>query len=252
MSGPSVDSRGINGLASLQRDEVVVTKPVYVLVHGAWGGAWCWEKFTEDLDARGASWRTLDLPSSRVGADPSSDLAIDAHVVAEVANDVNGPVILVGHSYAGSVITEAAPQIHDLESLFYIAATVPEMGQSHSDNARVVRVRTAMDDAIQLDGPLLRLDVDAAALALYQDCTSELREWAKARLSVQTLASFRGARTAPDVDVPTRYVLCTHDHALDATLQEVVSRGCDEVVRLDSDHSPFLSHGAQLSEILLG
>jgi len=229
-----------------------VSKPVYVLVHGAWGGAWCWEKLTEDLDARGASWRTLDLPSSKIGADPGSDLAVDASVVAEVANDVEGPVVLVGHSYAGSVITEAAPQVHGLEGLFFIAATVPEIGQSHSDNARVVRVRTAMDEAILLDGPLLRLDLDAAALALYQDCSLERREWAKARLSVQTLASFRGARTSPDVDVPKRYVLCTHDHALDATLQEVVSRGCDQVVRLESDHSPFLSHSAQLSDILLG
>lgn len=229
-----------------------MTKPVYVLVHGAWGGAWCWEKFTEDLDARGASWRTLDLPSSQVGTDPSSDLAVDARVVASVANDVEGPVVLVGHSYAGTVITEAAPRVRALEGLLYIAATVPEIGQSHSDNARLVRVRTEMDNAIRLDGALLTLDLDAAAIALYQDCTPKLREWAKARLSVQTLASFRGARTARDVDVPKRYVVCTHDHALDATLQEIVSQGCDEVVRLESDHSPFLSHSTQLADILLG
>lgn len=229
-----------------------MAKPVYVLVHGAWGGAWCWEKFTEDLETRGASWRTLDLPSSRVEADPRSDLLVDAKVVADVANEVEGPVVLVGHSYAGSVITQAAPEVRELEGLFYIAATVPEIGQSHSDNARVIRARTAMDDAIHLDGDLLTLDLDAATMALYQECTPELREWAKARLSVQTLASFRGARTAQDVDVAKRYVLCTHDHALDASLQEVVSKGCDEVERLESDHSPFLSHGSQLAEILIG
>lgn len=251
MSGPSVDSRGIDAVASLLKVEVIVKKPTYILVHGAWGGAWCWERFTKDLDARGAQWKTLDLPSSQLDGDPNGDLAGDADVVVAIANEVQGPVVLVGHSYAGSVITQAAPLVTSLEGLFYIAATVPEIGQSHSDTARLVRVRTEMDSAIHVDGPLLRLDLDAAATALYQDCTPELREWAKSRLSVQTLASFRGVRTSPSIDVPTRYVLCRDDHALDATLQELLCQRCDEVVAMDSDHSPFLSHSEQLADILV-
>jgi len=233
------------------KEEVPVNRPTYILVHGAWGGAWCWEKFTKDLDARGAQWRTLDLPSSQLDGDPNSDLAADAAVVIEVANEVEGPVVLVGHSYAGAVITEAAPLVRSLKGLFYIAATVPDIGQSHSDTARLVRARTEMDSAVHVDGLLLRLDVDAAALALYQDCTPELREWAKSHLSIQTLASFRGVRTSPSVDVPSRYVLCRQDQALDSTLQELVSQRCSEVIEIDSDHSPFLSHSEQLAEILV-
>jgi pimeloyl-ACP methyl ester carboxylesterase len=157
----------------------------------------------------------------------------------------------VGHSYAGAVITQAAPLVDRLDSLFYIAATVPEIGQSHSDTARLVRVRTEMDSAIHLDGDILRLDLESAALALYQESSPELREWAKSRLSTQTLASFRGARTAASVDVPTRYVLCRHDHALDPSLQELVSNRCDEVIEIDSDHCPFLSHTEELADILV-
>jgi pimeloyl-ACP methyl ester carboxylesterase len=232
--------------------EVLVNKPTYVLVHGAWGGAWCWEKFTKDLDARNATWRTVNLPSSQLDSDPSSDLTVDADVVARAANAVEGPVILVGHSYAGAVITQAAPLVKRLESLFYIAATVPDIGQSHSDNARLVRVRTEMDAAIHIDGPMLLLDVPAAAIALYQECTLEDREWAASRLTTQTLASFRGPRTAHDVDVLTRYVLCRQDHALDPTLQDLVSQRCDEVISIDADHSPFLSRSEELAEILIG
>lgn len=234
------------------KEEVRLNTPTYVLVHGAWGGAWCWETFTKDLDARGAKWRTLDLPSSQLDGDPNGDLAADARVVVAVANQVDGPVVLVGHSYAGSVITEAAPEVTSLEGLFYIAATVPDIGQSHSDCARLVRIRTEMDSAIHVDGPLLRLDLDAAVIALYQDCSPERREWAKSRLSIQTFASFRGTRTASSVDVPTRYVLCRRDHALDASLQELLSKRCDEVVEIESDHSPFLSHSEELTEILVG
>jgi pimeloyl-ACP methyl ester carboxylesterase len=230
---------------------VYVTQPVYILVHGAWGGAWCWEAFTRDLDARGARWRTLDLPSSQVDGDPNDDLAADAEVVVTVANQSEGPVVLVGHSYAGAVITEAATKVNSLEGLFYIAATIPKIGQSHSDTARLVQIRTEMDSAIHVDGPLLRLDLDAAAVALYGDCTRELREWAKSKLSTQTLASFRSVRTSPPVDVPTRYVLCRQDHALDASLQELLCQNCDEVIEIDSDHSPFLSHSEQLADILV-
>jgi pimeloyl-ACP methyl ester carboxylesterase len=224
----------------------------YVLVHGAWGGAWCWDEFTKDLDGRSVRWRAVDLPSSRVGSDPLSDLAADAAIVTAAASAVEGPVILVGHSYAGAVITEAASHVPNLESLFYIAATVPEVGQSHSGTARLVRVRTLMDSAIRVEGPLLLLDMEIAPLALYQESSPELRAWASSLLSTQTLASFRSARTSPSANVPSRYVLCRHDQALDPSLQELVSGRCDEVVEMDSDHSPFLSHPAQLADILLG
>jgi pimeloyl-ACP methyl ester carboxylesterase len=233
------------------KGEVFVTQPTFILVHGAWGGAWCWEKLTHDLDARGATWRTLELPSSQVGSDPLTDLGDDAEVVVEVANDEHSPVFLVGHSYAGSVITEAAPFVAELKGLFYIAATVPEIGQSHSDTARLVKVRTEMDAAIHLNGLMLTLDLELAGPALYQDCTPELRDWATSQLSVQTLASFRGVRTSPEVDVPSRYVLCRQDHALDPSMQELVSHRCDEVIEIDSDHSPFLSHSEQLADILV-
>jgi thioesterase domain-containing protein len=229
-----------------------VTEPVFILVHGAWGGAWCWDEFVKDLDLLKAEWRTVDLPSSQLGGDPNSDLAVDADLVAKAANAVDGPVVLVGHSYAGAVITEAAPRVNSLDSLFYIAATVPEIGQSHSDTARLVRARTAMDGAIQVDGPLLRLDLETASMALYQESTPELRNWATSRLSTQTLASFRGVRTAATVEVQSRYVLCRHDHALDPSLQELVSQRCDSVVEIESDHCPFLSHSEELAAILLG
>jgi pimeloyl-ACP methyl ester carboxylesterase len=229
-----------------------VTNPAYVLVHGAWGGAWCWDEVTTHLNHRGITWRAVDLPSSELDGDPDSDLAADAAVVIETAKALNCPVVLVGHSYGGAVITEAAPQVPKLSGLFYIAATVPDVGQSHSDTMRLVKVRTEMDDAIHVDGAIVRLDVDVAAAALYQECTPELRDWAKSLLSTQTLASFRGKRTATSVKVTSRYLRCRHDHALDPSLQELVSKRCDEVVEIESDHSPFLSHSGQLVDILTG
>jgi pimeloyl-ACP methyl ester carboxylesterase len=228
-----------------------VTNPAYVLVHGAWGGAWCWDEVSAHLDHRGITWRAVDLPSRQLDVDPNSDLAADAAVVVDAAVALQSPVVLVGHSYGGAVITEAAPHVPKLAGLFYIAATVPDVGQSHSDTVRLVKMRTEMDDAIRVDGPLVRLDVELAAMAMYQESTPELREWAKSRLSTQTLASLRGVRTGGRTDVTSRYLLCRHDHALDPSLQELVSKRCDEVIEIESDHSPFLSHSGHLVDIMV-
>jgi pimeloyl-ACP methyl ester carboxylesterase len=225
--------------------------PTYVLVHGAWGGAWSWEKFTLDLDRRDVSWRTLDLPSSEVGADPTSDLQGDADVVAEVANGVGGPVILVGHSYAGAVITQASASIPNIELLIFIAGTVPQVGESHSDCARLLKVKTLMDKAIKVEGDMLLLDPKLAPLALYQEATPEDRAWAAEQLSTQTLASFKSPRTTQPNGVRSRYILCRNDHALDPSIQELMAQRCDAVVEIESDHCPFLSHPMELARAVL-
>jgi len=71
-----------------------VSSPTYILVHGAWGGAWCWRDVGVELDQRGVAWRAVDLPSSRNDAGPQTGLAEDAEAVAALAND-DGPYVLV-------------------------------------------------------------------------------------------------------------------------------------------------------------
>jgi pimeloyl-ACP methyl ester carboxylesterase len=192
----------------------------------------------------------VDLPSGRIDAASDTDLDDDAAAVAAVARGA-GPVVLVGHSYGGSVITQAAPLVDDLRGLIYVAALLPERGESSTDASRVVRVRTELDAAIYPDGDYLRLRRELAGSALYQDCDEETVEWALERLSTQTLASFRAPRTSNDVAVARRYVLCSEDHAIDPSTQAVLASRCNEVVTLASGHSPFLSHPNALADLVL-
>ena len=77
-----------------------------VLVHGAWHDASTWDRVTPLLDTAGVSWRALDLPS--VNPLPMlPKLADDVAAVIAVIDDVDGPAILVGHSYGGVVISAA-------------------------------------------------------------------------------------------------------------------------------------------------
>lgn len=227
-----------------------MTQTTYILTHGAWGGAWCWRDVGAELTRRGVPWSAVDLPSSTHGAHPNTYLADDAHEVIDVAR-LDGPVVLVGHSYGGAVITEAAPELANLVGLFYVAALVPELGESSTDVVRSVVGRTLLDEAIRVEGEHLRLDPALARKALYHDCDEATADWAVAQLSTQTIASLRSPRTAFSLEVPTRYLLCTMDQAVDPLLQEVLARRCDELVRLESGHMPMLSHPGVLCDLLL-
>jgi pimeloyl-ACP methyl ester carboxylesterase len=111
---------------------------VYVLVHGAWGGSWCWKSIRAALQARGHHVFTPTL--SGVGERShllSRQVNLDTHI-ADVVNlirweDISN-VVLCGHSYGGCVVTGAADQIADrISALVYVDAFVPESGQSLHD-----------------------------------------------------------------------------------------------------------------------
>jgi pimeloyl-ACP methyl ester carboxylesterase len=226
-----------------------MVRPTYVLVHGAFGGAWCWRDLTIEFDRRGVAWRTIDLASSHDVGDGTSDLENDAAMVAALANTL-GPVVLVGHSYGGAVISDAASRVADLLGLVYIAALVADPGHSASDTAREVLVRTELDDAMVVDGPFLRLDPAKAASALFAESSMETQAWAIDHLGRQTRASFRASRQWPDSTVPRLYILCRQDRAIDPSLQALMAAKCDAVAELNSDHSPYLSHPFVLSDLI--
>ncbi len=225
-------------------------EPTYVLVPGAYHGAWCWRLVGEELDRRGVAWASLDLPSATTGAHPETYLRDDAREVVAAATGL-GPVVLVGHSYGGAVVAEAAPELPDLEGLVYVAALVPEPGESAYECVRRVPARTRLDEATRHEAGILSLDPTLARDALYADCDEAVAAWALANLSTQTLASFRSPRTGAPVEVPSTYVVCTLDASIDPLLQELLAARCDEVVVLESGHCPMLSRAASLVEAIL-
>jgi pimeloyl-ACP methyl ester carboxylesterase len=100
-----------------------VAKPTIVLVHGAWADASSFAPVTEKLQRDG--YTVLNAPN------PLRGLASDAaNVAAFVNQDTTGPVVLVGHSYGGSVITNAATTTPRVKALVYVDAYAPAKGES--------------------------------------------------------------------------------------------------------------------------
>ncbi|MGW5701624.1 alpha/beta hydrolase [Amycolatopsis japonica] len=97
-------------------------KPAIVLVHGFWGGAAHWEKVILELARRG-------YDSLHAVENPLTSLADDAERTRKMVKQIDGPVVLVGHSYGGAVITEAG-DLPNVSGLVYIAAFAPDAGES--------------------------------------------------------------------------------------------------------------------------
>jgi pimeloyl-ACP methyl ester carboxylesterase len=94
--------------------------PTVVLVHGAWHGAWCWEKVTPQLDEAGVAWMAVDLPFTSFEDDVAATRA--------AIDSAGGPVVLCGHSYGGAVITEAGG--HELNRPDLIAELLVDLARA--------------------------------------------------------------------------------------------------------------------------
>ena len=97
-------------------------RPTVVLVNGAWANSASWSAVIERLQTEGY---TVDAPPN-----PLQSLKGDATTIADLLKTINGPVVLVGHSYGGAVITNAATGNRNVKALVYVDAFAPAKGES--------------------------------------------------------------------------------------------------------------------------
>src|ERR1700758_4142366 len=95
--------------------------PTVVLVHGAFADASSWNGVVELLQSKGLS---VTAP-----ANPLRGIAIDSAYIAGVLDETPGPILAVGHSYGGAVLTNAATNAHNVVGLVYVAAFAPDEGE---------------------------------------------------------------------------------------------------------------------------
>jgi pimeloyl-ACP methyl ester carboxylesterase len=100
-------------------------KPTIVLVHGGYADSSCWNQTLSYL--QGWGYPTI------CGANPLRGIPTDAPYIASLLDSIAGPVVLVGHSMGGTVTTNAAAGKSNVKALVYIAAFVPEVGETQGD-----------------------------------------------------------------------------------------------------------------------
>jgi pimeloyl-ACP methyl ester carboxylesterase len=203
-----------------------------VLVHGSWLGGWCWEAVVEGLASEGVTATAVDLQMRTL----VGDVEITRRAVAD-ARAVGQPVVLVGHSYAGMVISDVG---HDADELVYVTAVVPAAGASLLES--LVSPELSIPAVTYHDDGTLTLNPDRTVDVYFHRCPASVTANAIRRLRPIARACYEAAISDPAwLHVPASYVVCTDDHAVPPSLQREFAAGVRQVFEVDADHSPFYS-----------
>jgi len=230
----------------------------FVLVAGAWHGAWCWEFVVPLLEAMGHRAEPAELPG--MGADRTSFDALDlgawAQSVADVIEVGPEPAIIVGHSRGGIVISQAAELVPDRIRLsIYLTAILMKNGESGLDSSRLVSPDSLRSRTFEpTDDDLAFKALPDLALS-YANSPPELVERALARMTPEprfalvtplALSAERYGR------VRRAYVECLADQTVPLELQRAMQarEPCEIVRAIETDHCPAYSAPEQVASVL--
>ncbi|WP_170420210.1 alpha/beta fold hydrolase [Ruegeria arenilitoris] len=227
----------------------------FLLVHGSCHGAWCWRDLIPELENLGHSVRAIDLPSHGSDPTPISEVTLETCRDA-VLNATTPQTILVGHSWGGYPISAAAEFAPDrMRALIYVCAYVPVSGLSMIEMRRRAP-RQLIGDAVEKSADGLSYSVlpDRVQSLFYHDCPADVVTYALARLCPQAI---RPQDTPLDLSerfdgIPKAYIRTVDDRTIPTEYQEEMSHCAPPELRLtiDSSHSPFFSHPADLARQL--
>src|ERR1700754_4077491 len=148
----------------------------FVLVHGAFHGAWCWRKTIAELEKRGHQAQAIDLPGQGDDRTPLSEVTLEsmADRIVATLNRLTGRAVLVGHSAGGMAISAAAEKAPErLEALIYVCAFLLGAGESllaiEGRNSKEVVVKSIIVDD---DGVSGTFAPDRIFDVFYHDCSA--------------------------------------------------------------------------------
>ena len=222
----------------------------FALVHGAWHGAWVWERLRPELEARGHTVLAPELPGEELGALFSDYAAVVLRALDEAGDDV----VLVGHSLGGLTVPLVAAA-RAVRRMVLIAALLPEPDRSFREQVAEDPTALLIVEGVARDaqGREVWVDADAAVRALYADCEPADAAAAVARLRPQARSPY--AEPCPLErwpNVPCEYILCTEDATVSPEwARRTVPARLGIVPReLTSGHSPMLARPAELAALL--
>ncbi|GAB3915202.1 alpha/beta fold hydrolase [Larkinella knui] len=231
--------------------------PVFLFIHGGFHGAWCWNKLLPHLQPHARQVLTPDFAGS--GKEHGELIQSLSRLVEKQAQ----PVILVGHSSGGMIITELAQRYPEkIQAMVYLAAFLLPENISPPEIMRQDKT-SLLPQALQVDPDTHRVSVNPqmAKEVFYADCTDEVGAWAVAHLTsepqVPQSTSSSSNENSNQLEVkstPPRFYIETQlDRALSIDIQRQMYQRlpCQKIYSMRTSHSPFLSQPEELTKILL-
>lgn len=228
----------------------------YILVHGAWHGAWAWRYVAPRLESLGHEVTAIDLPGHGNNKQNFQNINLNKYVehTAELVEKSKLPVVLVGHSMAGVVVSQVAEHHPEkINTLVYVSAFVPSYNGSLVEEEKQAKIPSVALE-ISINEPELSISVNPHRIKdlFYGCCNNEDLVFAASNLQKQPLMPFIDKVALSESRfgcVPKLYIECLRDRAIRVEDQRrMYSKIKCDVASIDTDHSPFFSSVDQLVE----
>jgi pimeloyl-ACP methyl ester carboxylesterase len=227
-------------------------KPTVVLVHGAFADASGFGAVTSRLQQRGY---TVIAP-----ANPLRGPASDAAYVASVMTTIDGPIVLVAHSYGGAVTSLAANAVDNVKSLVYLNALALDEGESNLGITE--RFPNEFGDALrprpfpQLAGTQgIDLYIDPASFRSFFAADIPARKAARMASAQRpvTLAAIQEPSTDPAwKTIPSWYLIGRQDEVISPDAQRFMAKRANaKTIAINSSHASYISHPAKVTKLIL-
>ena len=219
-------------------------KPAVVLVHGFWGGAAHWARVILEL-------RRLGYQDIRAVENPLTSLADDAERTRKMVAQIDGPVVLAGHSYGGAVISQAG-NLPNVSALVFIAAFAPDAGESPGGITQQHLPVAAPNLAPDSDG-YLWLKPDKFHESFCQDLPEE-EGFVMGVTQKAPLASTFGDNISDPAwrHKPSWYQISSQDRMIAPENQKAMSARLNarKVITLDAGHASLASHPLEVAALI--
>jgi len=232
----------------------------FILVHGAWLGAWCWDGVVAPLRAQGHEAIAIELPGHGADQTPLAAISLAAYV-DRVSSQVAGGKersVLVGHSMAGIVLSSVAEAMPEkLHSLIYVAAYLLRPGQSIMNASAI-----ATDSLV---GPSMVPAADWSTVAIKPEALAAVFAEDAPAAALKRLQSLARPEPAQPFNTPVTvtakrfgtvrrcYVKTALDRAVTPMLQDAMlaAMPCAKVATMATSHTPFLVKPNELADTLI-
>jgi pimeloyl-ACP methyl ester carboxylesterase len=233
-------------------------KPTIVLVHGAWADGSSWDGVTRILQDDGY---TVD-----VAPNPLRGLTYDTAYLQDYLASISGPIVLVGHSYGGAVITDAATGNANVKALVYDDAYLPAFGENittlstaQSALAPAVNDPSSVFKLVQYPNPPAAGVVDTyllpsvVAADFAPDVSPAEQALLTATQSPTSLAALGQSSTEPAwKTIPSWDVIGRQDKIIPEAAQLMMAhRAGSHITEIDSSHVSLISHPAEVAAVIL-
>ncbi len=252
--------------SDMVQSDITSPQKTFVLVHGAWHGGWCWDFVREILEKNGHRVYTPTLSGLGENAEQlSAEIGLKTHIddiVSLIKSENLSDIVLVGHSYAGMVITGVADAMENsINHIVYLDAVLPKDGESlltqgaglpEDERLGFIAYMNSQSD----DGGISMRAPPAATFGLSTD-VAELIKWTDDQLTphpIKTWVDEISLQNSRSEELSGTYIFCTEPVLQGASFQYHFDRLSGKpnwsTMKLPAGHNAMISHPEMVANIL--